>query len=240
MSAGRNSESIKQAAALVMAGGKGQRMAETRPDAPKPLTMLGGIPIIEIVVRQLFRFGFAEIHIALRHKAEMVIDHLTGCSDLPGEHLHFIVEEEPLGTIGALAHLKYTDRTILTTNGDLLSGIDLGGMFDFHRRLDADMTIATHSEYHRLRLGEVESREDLLITDYHEKPVKEYHICSGISLMDKSVLELCRLVEPLQFPDLVRRCLERGDEDPRLLSQGTVDRHQQRERPLPRGRDAIP
>ena len=191
-----------------MAGGEGTRMAKTRPSIPKPLVELGGIPLIEIMARQLLKAGFSDIRLALRYKAEMVIDHLDKCEDMDTESFKFIVEDEPLGTIGALVNLKDLKKTVLVANGDLLSGIDLKDMFEFHRKNNADMTIATHTEHKRLTLGEVITGPNYQVLDYLEKPVKSYRISSGIYLIEPPVLSLIKGGEWLQFPNLVKNAIE--------------------------------
>jgi NDP-sugar pyrophosphorylase family protein len=194
--------------ALIMAGGEGKRMARTRPTIPKPLVDLGGIPLIEIMIRQLLKVGFKDIRLALRHKAEMIIDHLKAQTDINQDHLKYLIESEPLGTIGSLIQLKDVKRTVLVANGDLLSGVDLGVLLDFHRQEKADMTIATHTEYHRLTLGEVVADADHKVVDYLEKPVKEYRISSGIYLIEPPLLALIKEREWLQFPNLVKKAIE--------------------------------
>lgn len=198
----------EESVALIIAGGEGTRMAKTHPSVPKPLVDLGGIPLIEIMIRQLLRAGFRDIRLALRHKAEMIIDHVKRIADIDTQSLQFLVEDEPLGTIGALARLKDVGRTVLVANGDLLSGLDMAAMYEFHRREGADMTIATHTEYHRLRLGEVITGPGYQILDYLEKPVKSYRISSGIYLIEPPLLTLCREREWLQFPNLVKSAID--------------------------------
>ncbi|MFH1999827.1 MAG: sugar phosphate nucleotidyltransferase [Planctomycetota bacterium] len=197
-----------QTVALIMAGGEGTRMAQTRPTLPKPLVDLGGIPLIEIMIRQLLRAGFSEIYLALRHKADMIIDHIKKLSDIDHKNVHFLVEDEPLGTIGSLVKMKEHGCTVLVANGDLLSGLDLKAMLEFHSEEGADLTIATHTEYHRLKLGEVVSGPDNRILDYLEKPVKSYRISSGIYLIEPPLLTLCKEREWLQFPALVKSAIE--------------------------------
>jgi NDP-sugar pyrophosphorylase family protein len=194
--------------ALIMAGGEGTRMAKTRPAVPKPLVDVGGIPLIEIMIRQLVRAGFQDIRLALRHKADMIIDHVKKLPDIDQKIMHYMVEEEPLGTIGSLAQMKEAGCPILVANGDLLSGLDLKALCDFHRDQGADMTIATHTEYHRLKLGEVVSGPDYRILDYLEKPVKSYRISSGIYLIEPPLLALCKEREWMQFPNLVKSAIE--------------------------------
>ncbi len=196
--------------AVIMAGGEGRRMARTRPTVPKPLVKLGGIPLIEITVRQLIAAGVQDIHVALHHRADEIMDHLKRSCLFRRSALHFIVEPRPQGTIGALVELRNLGRTVLTANGDLLSGIDLRALLAFHRGAGADMTIPTHTERVRLKLGEVFSDTGNRVTGYVEKPVKEYRISSGIYCIEPRLIALLKRGEVLPFPDLVQRALAAG------------------------------
>lgn len=196
--------------ALIMAGGQGTRMARSHPSLPKPLVTLCGIPLIDITIHQLLRAGIRDIRLALRHGAQRIIAHLENGARFERAELTFLVEEEPLGTIGALAGLPAASRPVLVTNGDLLSGIDVKAMLRFHRRHGGALTIATHLEHHRLKLGEVVTGPDHRIVEYREKPVKEYRISSGTYFVEPAVLALMARKEWLAFPTLVRRALEAG------------------------------
>ena len=196
---------------LVIAGGEGTRMSTSFPATPKALVEVAGISLIEHVVRSFRRAGVREIWFALRHRAEEIIAHIERRLNRgDGEQFTFLVEEEPLGTIGALASLRHETRCVLVANGDLLSGIDLRAMLRFHRQQGSDLTIATHQEHHRLKLGEVETGPDHRIVAYHEKPVKEYRISSGTYLVEPGVRALVPVGEWFAFPALVNRALETG------------------------------
>jgi NDP-sugar pyrophosphorylase family protein len=196
--------------AMIMAGGRGTRMELAHPARPKPLVEVAGRPLIEIVVRQLLRAGISDVHLALRHRAAEIIQHFERLSDLDGAHLEPLVETEPLGTIGALAGLRGERRTILIVNGDLLSAIDLRAMIAHHRTQQAELTIATHDEQHRLALGEVVLGEDGAVVDYLEKPLKTYRISSGTYLVEPRILEQLEPGHALGFPELARRSIASG------------------------------
>jgi NDP-sugar pyrophosphorylase family protein len=200
----------ERSTALVIAGGEGRRMARTRPEVPKPLLELGGRPLVEIIIRQLLAADIPLVHVALRYRAAEIIERLRQSPRIDGRRLRFLVEDEPRGTIGSLAELRSLGLTVLAANGDLLSGIDLRALFRFHRREGAAMTIPTHVERLRLRLGEVLAGPDSRVTGYLEKPLKEFRISSGIYLMEPPVLSLIAPGERLQLPDLVQRALAAG------------------------------
>jgi NDP-sugar pyrophosphorylase family protein len=192
---------------LVMAGGKGSRMSPAHPFTPKPLVPVAGVPLLEIVLGQLLDAGVKEVCIALRHEAERIRNWVEAHPAGRRATLRCLVEPEPLGTIGALWQLRHERRTIVVMNGDLLSGVDLDALFRSHRERAADLTIATHAEFHRLRLGEVVAGDDHRVSDYVEKPVKEYRISSGIYMLEPSVLRLLEQCEWLAFPQLAKRAI---------------------------------
>jgi NDP-sugar pyrophosphorylase family protein len=201
---------VSREAALIMAGGEGTRMARTRPHVPKTLVELAGYPLIVLMMRRLRAVGIADIWVSVHHRAQEIIHHLRGRADLRGLSIEFIVEEEPLGTIGALAEMRLLDRPVLVQNGDLLSGIDLDALRACHSQRCADLTIATHLEFHRLKLGEVVTNGDGEVIEYREKPVKEFKISSGTYLVSPAALRHCRACVFTPFPEFVEHALRAG------------------------------
>jgi mannose-1-phosphate guanylyltransferase len=201
----------EHAVGLVLAGGLGTRMQPSQPATPKPLVEVGGVPLLEFALRRLCAAGVREVHVAVRHEAARIAEFLADLA--PGlrlDRLEIIREDQPLGTIGAAYFLREERRTVLAVNADLVSAIDLGLLLCHHREHEAQLTIATHDEHHRLRLGEVVVAADGRVIDYLEKPVKSWRISSGTYAMEREVLQLIERPEWLAFPSLVRRALEAG------------------------------
>ncbi len=185
-------------------------MAKAHPSTPKPLVPVCGIPLLVIHLRRLLAAGYGEIHLALRHQARAIIAFLRERSGLPREKLFFHVEEEPLGTAGALAGFRSSPGPILALNGDLLSAIDYGALEARHGEKGADLTIAHHAERRRLKLGEVVLDPEDRVLEYREKPLKEYRISSGTYLVGRRVLELLEREEWTPFPEVVNRSIRAG------------------------------
>lgn len=196
--------------ALLMAGGEGNRMAHTRPDTPKPLVEVAGRPLIDMLLQQIWNLQINEVHVAVRSGARKIMDHLRHVSEQENKEIHLIVEEVPLGTIGALAELKNRDESVLVMNGDLLSTIDLNALLHTHEASGADLTIATHFQHSRLELGEVSVDEELRVLDYLEKPVKRYRISSGVYVVGPRVLALFGATSWKPFPTLVHEAIQSG------------------------------
>jgi len=191
---------------LIVAGGAGTRMDHP---LPKPLVPVRSRSLIEINALRLFDAGADPIFFALHHRAQEIRAHLE--ARLP-RHVpaRWILEQAPLGTIGALRHLRDLDELALVANADLLSGIDLRGLVQGHAETRPDLTIATHEEAHRLRLGEIVSDEDGRVLRYLERPLKRYRISSGTYLCEPSVARLIHEGESIGVPELTQRALDAG------------------------------
>ena len=201
---------LTRCVALIMAGGRGTRMARSHGEVPKPLVRVAGLPLLEICVRQLARAGVRDVRIAVHHAASAVMAWVQDHLRLPGVETSFLIEERPRGTIGSLNELRGETRSVLVTNGDLLSGIDLEHMAEFHHERRADLTIATHTELHRLKLGEVAVGPAETVVAYREKPVKEYCISSGVYLWSPAALARLGAGDYEALPDVANRLIAAG------------------------------
>lgn len=196
--------------ALLMAGGQGSRMARSDGTVPKPLVTIGGRSLLALSIARLIDVGVTDVWIAVHHRSQEIMDALQSDPELVDARIRFVVEVEPLGTIGALAELRERERDVLVQNGDLLSGIDLRALHARHLARRAELTIATHFEHHALELGEVSVDAEGAVVDYLEKPVKRYRISSGTYVVSPAVADLCRSHGYVAFPDLVRSAVKSG------------------------------
>src|SRR5215813_2241333 len=104
---------------------------------------IGGVPIIEIVIRQLRHFGFKRITLAVGHLGELINAYLKGRQErFEGVEIDFAYESQPTGTAGALAQIAGLDKTFLAMNGDILTDLDYGKLVSHHRDTGAILTVA--------------------------------------------------------------------------------------------------
>lgn len=194
--------------ALILAGGRGQRM---QTEVPKPLVVVAGRSLVEHNVMRAWQAGAREVFVAIHHRADEVATQLE-CNLGGVVDLRFVHEPMPLGTIGALGLLPSLGAalTVMSANGDLLSAIDLRALVAAHHAANDDATVTTHVERHQLALGEVNSDEDGRICAYHEKPIKEYRISSGTNVFGPRMIELLDGRTSIGVPDLIQRALARG------------------------------
>ena len=192
--------------AVVLAGGKGARLAPYTKVLPKPLMPIGDMPILEILLRQMHRAGVDEVVLTVGHLAGLLRAFFQDGQDL-GLNIRYSYEEEPLGTAGPLSLVEGLDDTFLVTNGDVLTTLDLRQLVDFHRRSGAAATIATHARQVNVDLGVIQFNGANEVSGYIEKPSYEFQVSMGIYVFEPRVLGFIEHNQHLDFPDLVLRLL---------------------------------
>jgi NDP-sugar pyrophosphorylase family protein len=197
--------------AVILAGGRGTRLAPYTTVIPKPLLPVGDMPILEVIVRQLAHAGVERITLTLGYQSTYFRAFLAQHRALRRlVKIDFVEEEKPTGTAGSLCSVPGLDDTFLVMNGDILTDLDYRELFDFHGAAGASLTIAAHRKPVRIDLGVLETDRDGAITNYIEKPTMDYAVSMGIYVYDPAVLELIVPGEYLDFPDLVLRLLRAG------------------------------
>ena len=198
--------------AIILAGGRGTRLAPYTTVFPKPLMPIGEIPIIEIVLRQLQHFDFERATLAVGYLSELLRAYLTHHNaNFADIAIDYVYEDAPTGTAGSLASIEGLDETFLVMNGDVLTTLDYGALVEHHRQSGAVLTIATYCKRVKIDLGVLEADEAGLVTDYREKPEMDYAVSMGIYVYEPRVLEHIERDTYLDFPDLVHRLLKVGE-----------------------------
>jgi NDP-mannose synthase len=198
--------------AVILAGGKGTRLAPYTASFPKPLVPLGDVPILEVLIRRLLKFGIVDITLTLGHLAELIMAYLQQRRCLSDQcTLHYVKEAQPTGTAGSLALVPSLDRTFLTMNGDLLTNLDFNALVEFHRAQKGILTIAVHKREVKVDLGVVEFNGGCTVTRYLEKPRSIHNVSMGIYVYEPKVLQYIEPGRHLDFPELVIKLLEAGE-----------------------------
>ena len=117
---------------VIMAGGRGTRIAELFPDIPKPLILVDGMPILEREIRSLAAQGFKDIILTVGYLANKIIDYFGDGRRL-GVKIDYFVEETPLGNAGALFQLKEKigEESFFLLNADAAFDVDFNRMLDY-------------------------------------------------------------------------------------------------------------
>jgi NDP-sugar pyrophosphorylase family protein len=199
--------------AVVLAGGRGTRLRPYTAVLPKPLMPVGDRPILDVVLHQLRRHGFSHVTIATGHLAELIEAFLRDGTayDLAVDYHR---EQEPLGTVGALALIDGLDEPFLVMNGDVLTDLDYAKLLSDHKASDALVTIATHQRTVEIALGVLafgDKTDDTRLTDYYEKPTIDYEASMGVYCFSPRVLDFIEKGTRLDFPDLMLRLVAAGE-----------------------------
>ncbi len=175
--------------AVMMAGGKGERLRPLTDHVPKPMLKVGDKPIIEHNVDRFIDYGIDHIHISVRHMAHHIQNHFNDGSD-KNIHISYVHEEEPLGTIGSLSLIKqFYHDTILVMNSDLLTNVDLEEFYREFESNDAEMCIATIPYTVSIPYAVLETDHEKVIS-LKEKPNYTYYSNAGIYLIKRDVVNL--------------------------------------------------
>jgi NDP-mannose synthase len=194
---------------VILAGGKGTRLAPYTASFPKPLVPLGDVPILEILIRRLLQYGITDVTLTLGHLAELIIAYMQHRRCLSDQcSLCYVEESEPTGTAGSLARVPALNRTFLVMNGDLLTNIDFNALVEFHRAQNALLTIAVNKREVKIDLGVIELDGGCTIARYLEKPRTTHNVSMGIYVYEPRVLQYIEPGKYLDFPDLVLRLLQ--------------------------------
>jgi len=194
--------------AVIQAGGQGTRLRPYTLVLPKPLMPVGGIPVIEILLKWLRRNGTKEAYITTGYLGHL-IRALCGNGSQWALDLTYSQEPEPLGTVGALTLLReQLDQTFVMLNGDLLTDMNLNKFQAFHKEHDGMLTIAVAKKKVKIDLGTLELDQGK-VTTFTEKPVLVYDVSMGIYCMEPEIIELIPEGVPFGFDDLMHSLLGR-------------------------------
>jgi NDP-sugar pyrophosphorylase family protein len=174
--------------ALLLAGGKAERLGDAAQGLPKPLVPVGGFPLAEYAVARLVEGGVTRVIVACRAGDEdAFLNALTGL----GAEVEAVGEDEPLGRGGGLrlaATRRQEEGPVLALNGDELLDVDFRALLGEHEQSRAAATIVVAQV--RSGFGVVEIEEDGTITGFREAPLLEHWVNSGVYVLGEDALAL--------------------------------------------------
>jgi NDP-sugar pyrophosphorylase family protein len=221
--------------AIVLAGGKGARLAPYTKILPKPLMPIDDMPILEVLLRQMKAAGVEDVVLTVGHLSELLKAFFQNGHQW-GLNIEYSYEEKPLGTAGPLALVSGLDETFLVTNGDVLTTLSLRELVRFHQEQGAVATIASHKRQVHIDLGVLQRDGGCLVNGdvarmeacayrdqcqfwgggcivvgYDEKPNIDYVVSMGMYVFEPRVLEYIPRNQYLDFPDLVLKLIAAGE-----------------------------
>ena len=192
--------------AILMAGGKGERLKPLTDNLPKPLLKVGDKPIIEHNIDRLSSYGIENIEIAIGYLGNQ-IESYFGNGESKQLNIKYIYEQEPLGTIGAIKKSTNNHHSnILLMNADLLTDINFEDFYKVFKETNADMIVASVPYKLKIPYGilEVDSQ---YVTGLKEKPTYTYYSNAGIYLLKKELLDLIPEHQLFNATDLMEKII---------------------------------
>lgn len=202
-------EDLEGLPVLIMAGGKGERLKPLTNIIPKPLVPIGEKTIIEHIIDQFNKYGSRDFYISTNYKHELLTNYLQSVVS-KDVNLEYIYETEPLGTAGAMTHLKGIKKTFFVSNCDIIIYENYSRILKYHKENKNDATIVTAIYHHKIDYGVVETGDAGQVLRIQEKPENIYHINTGFYIFEPSVVELLPDNAFYQMTDLLARLQERG------------------------------
>lgn len=194
--------------AILMAGGKGERLRPLTLNTPKPLLEIAGRPIIDYNVETLAHCGITDVWVTVRYLASQIKEFFA--TPRHGITVRCVEEENSLGTIGAAALVPLnSEGHTLVMNSDLLTTVDLEEMYIRHIDNQADITVAV-IPYSLSVPYAILSTEGPAVKAIEEKPTYSYLANAGIYIFSNRVLGALSPNERTDATDLIEAAINEG------------------------------
>lgn len=168
--------------AILMAGGRGERLRPLTDDIPKPLLVVGDKPIIDHNIDRLSLYGIERFFISVKYKSELIVNHLKN-GDSKRVEIEYLHEDIALGTLGCASLItNFKTNAVLVMNSDVLTNIDFEDFYRCFEENDADMVVASSPYRVDIPYGVMETKGDQII-GLKEKPCYQYYANAGIYLI---------------------------------------------------------
>lgn len=205
--------------AVLMAGGKGERLRPLTEKTPKPLLPVGDKAIIDHNIDRLISYGVQHISVTVNYLKEQIEEHFSEPHN--GVQVQTVREPKFLGTIGSIKFVKeFYNDTVLVMNSDLFTNINYEDFFLHFKEHDAEMSVAAVPYTVSVPYGifDLKGRD---IQGLIEKPTYNYYANAGIYLIKKSALEEIPEDTFFNATDLIEKLIAEGKKVIRFPMNGT-------------------
>ncbi len=173
--------------AVIMAGGKGERLRPMTENIPKPMIKVAGRPILERIILHLVSHGINRIFLAVNYLSHVIEDYFRDGSQY-GVTIEYLHEDKPLGSGGALSLLpELPIHPLLIMNGDLIEDANFSKMIAFHAQNGFYATMGVYPYFHQVPFGCV-GVEDNRLSSLIEKPILEKTVNAGIYVLSPEAI----------------------------------------------------
>lgn len=206
--------------AVLMAGGKGERLRPLTEKTPKPLLPVGDKAIIDHNVDRLISYGVNHINVTVNYLAEQIEEHYAK----PRGDVQVKCYREPkfLGTIGSIKFVsKFYNDLILLMNSDVFTNIDYEDFYLHFKKYNADMSVCAVPYSVRVPYGIFRLEGKREIKEVIEKPTYNYYANAGIYLIKRELLDMIPSDVVFHSTDLLNYAVNAGKKVIRFPLNGT-------------------
>ena len=195
---------------VIMAGGKGTRIASIADDIPKPMIPLCGKPILEYQINCLRDNGLTDIIVVIGHLGACIQNHFGDGKNFSC-NISYFSEKDPLGTAGALYKIQdQLEEDFLLINGDIIFDIDIGRFISFHKEKNSFATLAVHPNNHpfdsALLITDTEHRVTKWLNKEEERLYYKNQVNAGLHILTQTLLK--KIIPAKEKVDLDRDILK--------------------------------
>ena len=176
--------------AVILSGGLGTRLRPFTEVIPKPLLPIGEKAVLEIQIEQLKKFGFDEVYLATNYKSEY-IEQFFGDGSRYGIKLYISKEEKPLGTVGPvkLIQKQLQDSPFVLMNGDIITQLDYGKLYDFACHNDALLNVTIKKVITPFEFGNIFFNNDDVLKIEEKASIISYAL-AGIYVLKPQIFDI--------------------------------------------------
>ena len=194
---------------ILMVGGLGTRLRPLTNDVPKPMLDVGNKPILHTIVENFAKYGYTDIIMCVNYKSEIIKEYF-GNGDKFGVKIEYVLENQRMGTAGALSLLKEKPKDdFFVMNGDLLTNVNFEYLHEYHKDSNALASICIRKYEMQVPYGVVNVRANK-VTSIEEKPTQSFFVSAGIYMFSPIVLDFIPKGVFYDMPTLFSELLKQG------------------------------
>jgi dTDP-glucose pyrophosphorylase len=195
---------------VIMAGGRGTRLAPLTNVWPKPLIPINKKTIIEDIMDKFVEVGCNEFYLSVNYKAEVIQQYFDNLNN-PFYTITYIREEKPLGTAGSLYLLRdKIHSTFFVSNCDILIDEDYAAIYDYHKANYNEITMVAAIKSFLIPYGTIETGEGGQLKSIQEKPELSFKINTGMYILEPNLLQEIPKNNFLHITTLIEKLHQEG------------------------------
>ncbi|MCT7626108.1 nucleotidyltransferase family protein [Aliarcobacter butzleri] len=194
---------------VLMVGGLGTRLRPLTETTPKPMLKVGNKPILQTIVEKFAEYGYTNIIMCVNYKSHIIQDYFGDGSDF-GVNIEYILEEQRMGTAGALSLLTHKPtEPFFVMNGDLLTNVNFEHLHNYHIATNSIGTMCVREYDFQVPYGVVNIKDSKIIS-IEEKPTHKFFVSAGIYMLSQEVLEYIPENQFYDMPTLFEKIISKG------------------------------